>query len=117
AAGGMGVVYEAVQQPFGRRVAVKTIKHGGRPLSPAIHARFLREQEVLARLHHSHIVPIHAAGQEGDLHYYAMPYIEGATLGNLIGTLRGSSTTQLGDDTPSLAELAGAWSTEPALVG
>ena len=45
AAGGMGVVYEAIAAPLRRRrVAVKTIKRGPRPVSSAIHARFLREQ-------------------------------------------------------------------------
>ena len=59
--GGMGVVYEAVQEPFGRRVAVKTRQ----PLhfSELARARFLREQAVLARLHHTHVVAIFAAGQ------------------------------------------------------
>jgi serine/threonine protein kinase/WD40 repeat protein len=117
AVGGMGVVYEAVQQPFGRRVAVKTIKRGGRPIPAAVHARFLREQEALARLHHTHIVPIHAAGQEGDLQYYAMPYIAGATFGHLIGLLRSSSSTYSERNTPSLAELADAWRTEPVHGG
>ena len=37
--GGMGMIYEAVQEPFGRRVAVKTIR--GRRLSDSAQARFL----------------------------------------------------------------------------
>ena len=32
----MGAIYEAVQEPFGRRVAVKTIQSGGRPVPPAL---------------------------------------------------------------------------------
>lgn len=106
--GGMGVVYEAIQMPFGRRVAVKTIRRGSRPVTPALEARFVREQEALARLHHTHIVPIHAAGREGELQYYAMPFIPGAPLSSLIRTARDLASTRPGSDTPSLAELAGA---------
>src|SRR5262245_51463442 len=60
--GGMGVIYEAEQISLGRRVAVKVRR--GR-LSPSAQARFLREQRALARLHQTHIVPIHTAGQVG----------------------------------------------------
>jgi serine/threonine protein kinase len=76
--GGMGVVYEAIQEPFGRRVAVKTRQ----PLhfSELARARFLREQAVLARLHHTHVVAIFAAGRVGDTHYFAMPFIDGVSL-------------------------------------
>ena len=84
--GGMGDVYEAVQEPFGRRVAVKTI----RPLhvSGAVRARFLREQQVLADLHQTHIVPIFAAGCVGETHYFAMPYLHGATLQEILWDAR-----------------------------
>jgi serine/threonine protein kinase/WD40 repeat protein len=83
--GGMGEVFEAVEESLGRRVAVKTIR-GGRNTHPDWMQRFLHEREVLARLHHTHIVPIFAAGQEGDLLYFAMPYIPGASLGQVIQT-------------------------------
>jgi tRNA A-37 threonylcarbamoyl transferase component Bud32 len=76
--GGMGVVYEALQEPFGRRVAVKTRQR--LHFSELARARFLREQAVLARLHHTHVVAIFAAGQVGDVHYFAMPFIDGVSL-------------------------------------
>ena len=71
AIGGMGEVYEAEQeslvvfQPHDaaqhrRRVAVKVIRQG--QLSPEYRSRFLREQAVLARLHQTHVVPVHTAG-------------------------------------------------------
>src|SRR5207247_1347689 len=63
----------------------KTIR-SGRNTSPDWMHRFLHEREILARLHHTHIVPIFAAGQEGDLLYFAMPYIPGASLGQVIQT-------------------------------
>ncbi len=87
ARGGMGEVYEAVEEPLDRRVAVKTIR-SGHATRPDWMERFLHEREVLARLHHTHIVPIFAAGQEGDLLYFSMPYIPGVSLGQVIHTAR-----------------------------
>jgi len=108
ARGGMGAIYEAVQEPFQRRVAVKTIRGDRRHVSAGARDRFFREQEVLARLHHTHIVPIHAGGQEGDLEYFAMPYIEGAALHHVVRSAWYHETTRPSEETPSLAELAQA---------
>ncbi len=106
AQGGMGAIYEAVQEPFERRVAVKTIRGDRRHLSAGARDRFFREQEVLARLHHTHIVPIHAGGQDGDLEYFAMQYIEGAALHHVVRSAQLHGTTKPSEETPSLAELA-----------
>ena len=76
--GGMGEVFEAVEERLKRRVAVKIVHR--QHLSPVHRARFLREQWVLAQLHQTHIVPIFAAGEQGPFQYFAMPYIEGAAL-------------------------------------
>ena len=102
--GGMGDVYEAIQEPLDRRVAVKTIRHGH--LSPDLRARFLREQKVLGRLHQTHIVPIHTAGQEGSLQYFTMPYIDGASLNYVIRTVKSIDSSQLGSRMPTLGQLA-----------
>jgi eukaryotic-like serine/threonine-protein kinase len=102
--GGMGRIYEAIQQSLGRRVALKTIR--GDRLSPQKRERFLREQAVLAALHQTHIVPIHTAGQVGDLQYFAMPYIEGVTLQQIIGTVRRQQSVSPNARTPTLAKLA-----------
>jgi len=110
ARGGMGDIFEAVQEPLGRRVAVKTIRDDRLNTSPEIRDRFLREQTVLARLHHTHIVPIHAAVQEGRLHYFAMPYIEGAALSDIVQSARDLDPSRAGS-TPTLAELAAHLST------
>ncbi len=78
ARGGMGQVFLAEEERLKRRVAVKVI-HRHLCLGE-YYARFVREQQVLARLHHTDIVPILAAGEVGPFQYFAMPYIEGATL-------------------------------------
>ena len=85
--GGMGVVYEAVEDTLGRHVAVKTIRPGRTP-SASMLLRFDRERKLLARMHHTNIVPILATGKAGDLLYFAMPYIGGASLGQVISTAR-----------------------------
>jgi serine/threonine protein kinase/WD40 repeat protein len=106
ARGGMGSIYEAIQEPFGRRVAVKTIREDRRHLSGQARERFLREQEVLAQLHHTNIVPIHAGGTQGNLQYFAMPYIEGVPLSHVVESVRRLGSTASDVTTPSLAELA-----------
>ncbi len=94
--GGMGEVYEAVEEPLARRVAVKTIRRSQSTGATSL-LRFDRERRTLARLHHTNIVPIFATGCEGDLLYFAMPYLSGASLGQVIKTalLLGSSSSTL----------------------
>jgi serine/threonine protein kinase len=101
--GGMGVVYEAEQLSLGRRVALKVCRAH---LPAATRFRFLREQRTLARLHQTHIVPIHTAGRVGPWQYFAMAYIEGAALHHVIRhTLTQTTLPPLGRAT-TLAESA-----------
>ena len=81
--GGMGIVFEAVQQPLNRRVAVKVLPKAALWDSGSI-AQFRREAATAARLHHSHIVPVYGVGQHDGCHFYAMQFIEGETLASLI---------------------------------
>src|SRR5262249_27422730 len=85
--GGMGVVYEAEQRSLNRRVALKVL-----PLASALDARqfqrFQLEAQAAACLHHQNIVPVFAIGTEGGVPYYAMQYIEGQSLAELIRGLR-----------------------------
>lgn len=102
--GGMGEVYEALQDRLNRRVAVKVIRRGR--ISPSARERFLREQMVLAQLHQTHIVPIHTAGEDGSLQYFAMPFIEGAALHHVVRSVLELETSQPRSKTPSLGKLA-----------
>jgi eukaryotic-like serine/threonine-protein kinase len=103
--GGMGELYEAEQEPVGRSVVVKIIRRGR--VSPQARDRFLREQEVLAKLHQTNIVPIYAVGEEGRLQFYAMPYIDGAALDHVIREAWDEKTTQPSSKMPTLVALAG----------
>jgi serine/threonine protein kinase/predicted Zn-dependent protease len=85
--GGMGVVYEAVQQSLGRHVALKVLAQQG--LSRSSHReRFRLEARSAARLHHTNIVPIYAVGEHDGTPYYAMQYIQGHGLDAIYEELR-----------------------------
>ena len=81
--GGMGVVYEAEQTPLRRVVALKVLRFGV-VADPEAMRRFQREAETVARLHHTNIVPIFAVGCERGVHYYAMQYIAGRSLTDVL---------------------------------
>jgi WD40 repeat protein len=75
-AGGMGIVYAAIQESLGRHVALKTLPF--HHLSdPTRLERFRREARAAARLHHTHIVPVFGVGEHEGLHYYTMQFIRG----------------------------------------
>ncbi|MFG0316897.1 MAG: protein kinase, partial [Planctomycetota bacterium JB042] len=85
--GGMGVVHLAEQVSLGREVAVKLIR-SDQLHHPAARARFQREVDLVARLKHPAIVPIHAVGEVDGAPYFAMERIEGTTLETLLDALR-----------------------------
>src|SRR5262249_32069476 len=72
--GGMGVVYEAIQETLGRRVALKILPLHGR-IDAIQMQRFQLEARSAARLHHTSIVPVYGVGEAGGIHYYVMQYI------------------------------------------
>ncbi|HEY3241908.1 MAG TPA: serine/threonine-protein kinase, partial [Phycisphaerae bacterium] len=85
--GGMGIVYEAEQVSLGRRVALKVLPFAAVLDSKQLQ-RFKNEAQAAAQLHHTNIVPVHAVGCERGVHYYAMQYIEGRNLADVIRELR-----------------------------
>ena len=76
--GGMARVFLAHDLKYERAVAVKVLRPElAADVGPA---RFLREIQIAARLHHPHILPLYDSDQTDGLVYYVMPYIEGETL-------------------------------------
>src|SRR5262245_36290736 len=83
----MGVVYEAVQLSLERRVALKVLPFAA-TLDPRQLQRFKNEAQAAAHLQHQSIVPVHFVGCERGVHFYAMQFIDGQTLAQLIRELR-----------------------------
>ncbi|HJT79269.1 MAG TPA: serine/threonine-protein kinase, partial [Gemmataceae bacterium] len=81
--GGMGVVYLAVRDADGTRIALKTI-------IPTVEVkrsqvdRFLREADILRHLQHPHIVSCRDVGESCDCLYFAMDYVEGTDAAKLL---------------------------------
>ncbi|MHC4971515.1 MAG: tetratricopeptide repeat protein [Planctomycetota bacterium] len=93
--GGMGVVYEAQQLSLNRHVALKVLPFAA-VMDPRQLQRFKNEAQAAANLHHTHIVPVYSTGCERGVHYYAMQYIEGPTIAEVIEQLK----TTAGRDVP-----------------
>jgi len=93
--GGMGIVYEAEQVSLGRRVALKVLPFAA-TLDPRHLQRFRNEAHAAAQLHHTNIVPVYAVGSERGVHFYAMQFINGRSLADLIDDLRRQQKPSLG---------------------
>lgn len=85
--GGMGVVYEAIQQSLGRHVALKVLPWSSAGSASHVE-RFRLEARAAARLHHSNIVPVFGVGEQEGTHYFAMQYIRGQSLDLIVEQLR-----------------------------
>jgi hypothetical protein len=88
--GGMGVVYEAEQLSLRRRVALKVLPFAA-VLDPRHLQRFKNEAQAAASLDHPNIVHVYSVGCDRGVHYYAMQYVEGQTLAEVIAGLRQGS--------------------------
>lgn len=77
--GGMATVYLAIQESFGREVALKV-------MAPHLAAeagfpdRFASEAKMVAALSHPHIVTVYDVGSFNNYHYLAMEYHTGGDL-------------------------------------
>lgn len=84
--GAMGVVYLGRDPKISRQVAIKTLSYSN--LDPQhldeFKQRFFREAEAAGRLSHPNIVTIYDVGEEHDLAFIAMDYIEGKALSSHI---------------------------------
>lgn len=101
--GGMALVFLATEVQLARKVAIKvlppelTFGHGVE--------RFKREAKTAAALDHPHIIPIYRIGSEGRLFWYAMKYLEGQSLEELLKQRR---SLPLGETLDILRQVADA---------
>ncbi len=117
--GGMGVVYEAEQESLGRRVALKVLP-GHALLDPQRLERFRREAKAAAKLHHTNIVPVFGVGEADGLHYYAMQFITGQGLDQVLVEVRRARQGVTSGNAPPLGptvELSAAGVAQSLLSG
>src|SRR5688500_15123409 len=95
--GGMANVYRAVQPSVKREVAIKVLP-AHLLQDRSFLDRFTREGEVIARLQHPRILPVHDYGEEGGTPYIVMSLITGGSLLDAIaqyGPFSGDDTARL----------------------
>jgi serine/threonine protein kinase len=92
--GGMGTVYEALQDDLGRKVALKVIRPELLYVAGA-RERFRREIDAIGHLDHPAIVGIVAAGEHEGIPYFAMQLLAGATVAEATAPLRGRPLASL----------------------
>lgn len=103
--GGMGVVYEAVQESLERPVAVKVLPHGA---GPQDRDRFRQEAQTAARLHHTNIVPVYADGDHNGYCFFAMQLVTGVSLDQVIRHLKRDADQPTESGQPEQRRLLGA---------
>ncbi len=81
--GGMARVYAGRDLRLNRRVAIK-IPHRHYLSDPEFLSRFRHEAQAAAMLSHPNIVDVYDVGQDGDVHYLVMEYVEGTNLKTII---------------------------------
>src|SRR5690554_2230691 len=81
--GGMAIVYKAHDSLLNRKVAVKVLRQQYTNDDDFIR-RFRREAQAAASLSHPNIVSIYDVGQDDDVYYIVMEYVEGLTLNDKI---------------------------------
>jgi WD40 repeat protein/serine/threonine protein kinase len=78
-AGGMGMVYQAEDVHLQRPIALKVMK-AEVAKNPDNRERFLREARAAAKLKSDHVVTIHQVGEDNQVVFLAMEYLEGMSL-------------------------------------
>ena len=83
--GGMAIVYRAIDEKLDREVTFKVLKEDYINDEEFI-KRFSTEARAAARLSNSNIVNVYDVGNDGNIHYIVMEYIDGFTLKELISS-------------------------------
>jgi serine/threonine protein kinase/WD40 repeat protein len=88
ARGGMGAILKSQDLKLGRDVAMKVmLEHGKRSVDARM--RFVQEAEIMARLEHPNIVPVHDLGADAQGRpFYTMKEVHGRTLQDILNGIR-----------------------------
>jgi CHASE2 domain-containing sensor protein/tRNA A-37 threonylcarbamoyl transferase component Bud32 len=81
--GAMGIVYKAKDPKINRLLAIKTIRFSDEFEAEKIREikeRFMREAEIAGKLAHPSIVAVYDVGEDYELTYMAMEFLEGESL-------------------------------------
>ena|GEM_PF-4550681 len=81
--GGMGVVYLAVQESLGRKVALK-VNRRERMGSFEVAKRFWCDVAAVSELRHPNIVTVHGSGEEEEVRFFAMELVPGRGLNDVL---------------------------------
>ncbi len=105
--GGMATVYKAYHAALDRHVAIKVL-HATFKDDESFLRRFSREAKVVARLEHTHIVPVYDFAEHDGYPYLVMRYIEGETLKDRmsLGTLPKSEVVRIATAVASALDYA-----------
>jgi serine/threonine-protein kinase len=103
----MGVVYLGRDPVIGRLVALKTIRVAAEDdiEQREFNERFLREAQAAGTLSHPNIVTVHDVGEEDEISFIAMEYVEGKNLKQVIREKDRLSFERISE---IIAEVAGA---------
>jgi predicted ATPase len=83
-AGGMGEVYRALDTRLGRNVAIKVLPDHFSQNSD-LRQRLQNEARTISKLSHPNICTLHDIGHQGDIDFLVLEFVEGKTLGQLLG--------------------------------
>jgi serine/threonine-protein kinase len=85
--GSMGTVYKGFDPHIHRPVAIKTIHRellGDTEAADSIAARFRNEAKAVGRIQHPGVVAIYDFGEDGDVTFIAMEFVDGRTLDDIL---------------------------------
>jgi serine/threonine-protein kinase len=108
-AGGMGMVYKALDKELGETVAVKTLRPEFMEADPTALDRFRSEIRLARRISHRNVVRTHDIGEANGLYYITMEFVEGSSLKDLIvsrGRLPAAAVVSIGKQLCRALEVA-----------
>jgi serine/threonine-protein kinase len=108
-AGGMGMVYKAMDRELGETVAIKTLRPEIMESDPAALDRFRSEIRLARRISHRNVVRTHDIGEMDGLYFITMEFVEGSSLKDLIisrGRLPAGAVVSIGKQLCRALEVA-----------